>query len=363
MKAAVLNAFNGRFDVEEVELAAPLGKEVRVKVEAAGLCHSDLHLARNNFGTPLPAILGHEIAGVVEAVGPDVDEFAPGDHVVGSLIQWCGHCDDCLSGRSFRCTQGAELARQPGQPPRISRGGEPVTQGFGLAAFAEFALIHANQLVKVPDDLPFPQACVLGCGCLTGAGAALNTANVQHGDTVAVMGIGGVGLNVLNGARLAGAKRIIAVDIHPAKEALARKFGATDFINAGTCDPVAEVHRLTGGGVDCAFEAIGLKQTIRQAVLMTRKGGAAYLIGVNDPTDKLELAVVGELISAQRTITGVYMGSSNTRRDIPLYAELYRQGRFNLDDLISSQISLAEINEAYAAMASGAVARSVVTKF
>lgn len=363
MKAAVLNAFNGRFDVEEVELAAPLGKEVLVKVKAAGLCHSDLHLARHNFGTALPAVLGHEIAGIVEAVGPDVDEFAPGDHVVGSLIQWCGHCQDCLEGYSFRCTHGTELARGPDQPPRISRGGEPVTQGFGLAAFAEFALIHSNQLVKVPEDLPFPQACILGCGCVTGAGAVLNSANLRHGAVVAVVGIGGVGLNVVNGAQVAGAKRIIAIDIHPAKEALARKFGATDFIDASTCDPVAEVHRLTGGGVDCSFEAIGLKQTIRQAVLMTRKGGAVYLIGVNDPTDKLELTVVPELISAQRTITGVYMGSSNTRRDIPLYAELYRQGRFNLDDLVSNQISLAEINEAYAAMEGGAVARSVVTRF
>lgn len=363
MKAAIVNAFNGRFEIEDVELAEPIGAEVLVRVKAAGLCHSDLHLARHDFGTPLPAVLGHEIAGVVEAVGPDVQDFAVGDHVVGSLVQWCGRCPNCLSGRSYQCAHGQELARTPDQPARITRNGEAVTQGYGLGAFAERALIHQNQLVRVPDDLPFAQACVLGCGCVTGAGAVLNSANVRHGSTVAVVGIGGVGLNVLNGAQLAGAKRIIAVDIHPDKEALARKFGATDFVNAATCDAVEEVHRLTEGGVDFSFEAIGLSATIRQAVLMTRKGGATYLIGINDPRDKLDLSVVGELISAQRTITGVYMGSTNTRTDIPLYAELYRQGRFNLDDLISNRISLSQINEAYAAVESGAAARSVITEF
>lgn len=363
MKAAVINAFNGRFDIENVELAAPIGAEVRVRVKAAGLCHSDLHMAAHDFGTPLPAVLGHEIAGVVEAVGPEVSDFEIGDHVVGSLIRWCGHCPDCLDGHSYLCQHGQELARQADQPPRITRDGAPVTQGFGLGAFAEFALIHQNQLVKVSDDLPFPQACILGCGCVTGAGAVLNSANVQHGDTVAVMGIGGVGLNVLNGARLAGAKQIFAIDIHPGKEALARKFGATHFVDASACDPVEEILRLTDGGVDCSFEAIGLASTIRQAVLMTRKGGAAYLIGINDPKEKLELAVVSELVSAQRTITGVYMGSTNIRKDIPYYAELYRQGRFNLDDLVSNQISLSQINEAYSEMNGGKIARSVITEF
>lgn len=363
MKAAVVNLLCGRFDIENVELAEPIGAEVKIRVKAAGLCHSDLHLATHDFGTPLPAVLGHEIAGVVEAIGPEVGDFAIGDHVVGSLIQWCGRCPDCLDGRSYLCQHGQELARQTDQPPRITRDGTPVTQGFGLGAFAEFALIHQNQLVKVPDDLPFPQACILGCGCVTGAGAVLNSANVKHGDTVAVMGIGGVGLNVLNGARLAGAKQIFAIDKQPGKEELARKFGATHFIDASACDPVEEIIRLTDGGVDCSFEAIGLTSTIRQAVLMTRKGGAAYLIGVNDPADKLELSVLGELVSAQRTIKGVYMGSSNIRKDIPYYAELYRQGRFNLDDLVSNQISISQINEAYAAMGGGKIARSVITKF
>lgn len=363
MKAAIVNSFTGQFDIENVELAEPIGREVKVRVKAAGLCHSDLHLATHNFGTPLPAVLGHEIAGIVEAVGPEVDDFAIGDHVVGSLIQWCGHCADCLAGRSYLCPRGHELARSADQPPRITRSGAPVTQGFGLGAFAEFALIHQNQLVKVPDDLPFPQACILGCGCVTGAGAVLNSADVQHGDTVAVMGIGGVGLNVLNGARLAGARQIFAIDIHPQKEELARKFGATHFVDASACDPVEEVRRLTDGGVNFSFEAIGLASTIRQAVLMTRKGGAAFLIGINDPTDKLELSVVGEVISAQRSVTGVYMGSSTIRKDIPLYAELYRQGRFNLDDLISNRISLSQINEAYADMSGGKIARSVITEF
>lgn len=363
MKAAILNTLNARFEIEDVKLDAPKGREVLVEVKASGLCHSDLHMAENNFGVPLPAVFGHELAGIVRQVGPDVREFKVGDHVVGSLIQYCGHCEACLDGRTYQCKHPEETLRGPQEPPRITRDGAPVTSVFGTAAFAEYTLVHENQLARVPDELPFPQASILGCGCITGAGAAINTAKVKSGDTVAVIGVGGVGLNVISGARLAGAKRIIAIDTQPAKEELAQKFGATDFINATEGDVVARVKALTGGGVDHSFEVIGLKSTSEQAIKMVRLGGGAYLIGVHKPGSTIDLDVLGDMLSRQVTVKGVMMGSTNIKHDIPIYAELYLQGRFNLDDLISREIKLSDINEAYQELKKGQIARSVITSF
>ncbi len=233
MKAAILNSLDGTFQIEEIDIDAPRGREVLVEVKASGLCHSDLHFAEQDFGVPLPAVLGHELAGVVLAIGPEVREFVVGDHVVGSLIQFCGHCRACIGGRTYQCTHPEETLRDdPDHVHRLTRNGEGVAQVFGTGAFAERALVHENQLAKVPKELPFAQASLLGCGTITGAGAAINTASVRPGDTVAVIGIGGVGLNVISGAQLAGAARIVAIDMQPKKEELARKFGATDFIDA-----------------------------------------------------------------------------------------------------------------------------------
>lgn len=363
MKAAVLNALNGKFAIEDVQIDVPKGREVLVEVKASGLCHSDLHMAENDFGSPLPAVFGHELAGIVKEIGPDVREFAVGDHVVGSLVQYCGHCKACLDGRTFQCTHPEETLRGPEEPPRLSRDGQPVTSTFGTAAFAELALVHENQLVRVPKELPFPQASILGCGCITGAGAAINTAAVKPGDTVAIIGIGGVGLNVISGARLAGAERIIAIDMQPAKEDLARRFGATDFVNAGDNDPVEKVRALTSGGVDHAFEVIGLRSTTEQAVKMLRKGGGAYLIGIHKPNSPINVDALMDLIANQATIMGVFMGSTNIKHDIPMYADLYLQGRFNLDDLISREININEINDAYQELKKGVIARSVITCF
>jgi len=363
VKAAVLNKTAGSFEIENIEIDEPQGREVLIDVKASGLCHSDLHMAETDYGLPLPVVFGHEVAGVVTRIGPDVTEFAVGDHVVGSLVQYCGHCAACLAGRTYQCLHPEATLRAESDSPRLSRDGAAVTQAFGTGGFAEVALVHENQLVKVPEALPFPQASILGCGCITGAGAAINTADVKAGDTVAVIGIGGVGLNVITGAKLAGAGRIIAIDMQPAKEALARKFGATDFIDAGAGDAVAKVHELTGIGVDHAFEVIGLKATSEQAIKMARKGGGAFLIGVHKPDSPIAVDALIDLVTNQVTVKGVYMGSSNIRHDIPLYADLYLQGRFNLDDLISKEINISEINDAYEELKHGAIARSVITSF
>jgi S-(hydroxymethyl)glutathione dehydrogenase/alcohol dehydrogenase len=363
MKAAVLNKIAATFEVEDIEIDKPKGREVLVEVKASGLCHSDLHMAENDFGVPLPAVFGHELAGIVKEIGPDVREFRVGDHVVGSLIQYCGHCEACLDGRTYQCAHPEETLRAAEDGQRLTRDGAPLTPVFGTAAFAEYALVHENQLARVPDELPFPQASILGCGCVTGAGAAINTADVKPGDTVAVIGVGGVGLNVISGARLAGAGRIIAIDTQPAKEALARKFGATDFIDATDGNAVKAVRALTGGGVDHAFEVIGLKSTSEQSIKMARKGGGAYLIGVHKPNAPINVDVLVDLITNQVTVKGVYMGSTNIKHDIPMYADLYLRGRFNLDDLISKEINIAEINDAYQELKKGAIARSVITSF
>ncbi|HIH2744781.1 TPA: Zn-dependent alcohol dehydrogenase [Burkholderia lata] len=363
MKAAVLNSNNGVFSIEDIEIDSPKGREVLVEVKASGLCHSDLHVAEHDYGYRLPAVLGHELAGIVKEVGPDVREFAVGDHVVGSLIQYCGHCEACLDGRTYQCAHPEETMRSSDQGERLSRDGEPVTPVFGTSAFAEFTLVHENQLAKVPKELPFPQASILGCGCVTGAGAAINTASIRPGDTVAVIGVGGVGLNVISGARLAGASRIIAIDVQPAKEALARRFGATDFVVAGEENHIENVRSLSDGGVAHAFEVVGAKSTIEQSIKMLRKGGCAYVIGLSKPGTDVSIDALGDLLRNQATVKGVYMGSSNIKHDIPMYANLYLQGRFNLDDLISRQISLNEINEAYQELKKGGIARSVITRF
>jgi S-(hydroxymethyl)glutathione dehydrogenase/alcohol dehydrogenase len=362
MKAAVLNDMKGSFAIEDVQIDAPKGHEVLVQVKASGLCHTDYYMAVNPFGFPFPALLGHELAGVVSAVGPDVREFAVGDHVVGSTLGFCGHCDECLKGRTSLCEHTEETKRNDNQSQRVTSNGKPVTDVFGTSAFAEYSLVHESHLVNVPKELPFPQAAVLACGCVTGAGAVLNSANVKPGETIAVIGIGGVGFNVISGARLAGALRIIAIDVQPQKEALAYKFGATDFINANACDPIEAVKHLTGNGVDHAFEAAGLKRTSEQAINMVKPGGGVYLLGMHTPGSLIEIDPV-DLILRQVVVKGVLMGSTNAKIDIPMYANLYLQGRFNLDDLVSQEINIAEINDAYKAMKNGDIVRCVITSF
>ena len=365
MRAAVVTAIGGGFAVEELVIDEPRGHEVLVDVRAAGLCHSDLTFAENDFGTPLPMVLGHELAGVVVAVGPDVTDVAVGDHVVGSLVRACGHCSACSAEQPYRCSRRAELLRGPDDPPRLRRpDGTPVTAALGTAAFAEQTLVHQNQLVVVPGELPFPQASILGCGTITGAGSVLNTAQVAPGESVAVIGLGGVGLNAVSGAAIAGAGTIIAIDRAAEKLELARRFGATHSVDASVDDPVEAVRALTGGaGVQHSFEVVGLESTTLQAVRMTCVGGTAYLVGLHKPGSVVGFDLMSDVLVPQRSIVGVYMGSSVIRRDIPRYAELYLAGRLDLDDLVAREISLSQLDEGFAEMRSGRAARSVVTSW
>src|SRR6266404_7215977 len=361
MKALVLNALGHGFDFEDVEIAAPIGREVLVDVQASGLCHTDLLFATHDI-VPVPAVLGHEVAGIVAEVGPDVAQFHVGDHVVGSLAQSCGACSRCLSGRSFQCQHPESTLRRPTDAPRLSRKGVGLFQGLGLGGFAEQALVHENQLAVLPRDMPFAQAALLGCGVVTGAGAVLNTADVRAGDTVVIFGSGGVGLNAISGARIAGASRIVVIDIQPKRLEAAKRFGATDVIDSTNTKPVEAVRDLLPGGADHVFDFVGLKAVAEQGLAMLSVGGGLYLVGVAKPEVSIELNIF-DAIGGQKRVQGVNLGSTNFKRDIPMYAELYLQGRMNLDDLVSRRISLRDVNEGYAALKDGSLTRVVVTSF
>src|SRR6476659_2553141 len=361
MKALVLNTLGRGFDFEDVDITGPKGREVLVNVQASGLCHTDLLFATHDI-VPTPAVLGHEVAGIVAAVGPDVAQIRVGDHVVGSLAQSCGACAQCLSGRSFQCRHPESTVRRPTDAPRLTRNGVGLFQGFGLGGFAEQALIHENQLAAVPKELPFAQAALLGCCVVTGAGSVLNTANVSAGDTVVIFGAGGVGLNAVSGARLAGASRIVVIDIQQKRLDAARRFGATDVIDSTTSKPVEAVRDLLPGGADHVFDFVGLRSVAEQGLAMLGVGGGLYLVGVAIPDVELGVNIFGA-IGGQKRIVGVNFGSTNAKRDIPMYAQLYLQGRLNLDDLVSRRISLREVNDGYAALKDGTLNRVVVTSF
>jgi S-(hydroxymethyl)glutathione dehydrogenase / alcohol dehydrogenase len=361
MKALVVNSLGGRFELEDVQVAAPIGREVLVDVQASGLCHTDLLFATHNI-VPMPAVLGHEVAGIVAEVGPDVAQFRAGDHVVGSLAQSCGMCARCLSGRPFQCQHPELTVRRPTDAPRLTRNGTGLFQGLGLGGFAERALIHENQLAMVSKDMPFAQAALLGCGVVTGAGAVLNTAKVSAGDTVVIIGAGGVGLNAISGARIAGASRIVVIDIQPKRLEAAQRFGATDVIDSTKVKPVEAVRDLLPRGADHVFDFVGLKAVAEQGLAMLGVGGGLYLVGVVRPEVNIDLNIF-DAIGGQKSVQGVNFGSTNFKRDIPMYVELYLQGRMNLDDLVSKQIALRDVNDGYVALKDGSLNRVVVTSF
>jgi S-(hydroxymethyl)glutathione dehydrogenase/alcohol dehydrogenase len=361
MKALVLNEVGRGFELEDIEIAMPVRREVLVEVRASGLCHTDLTIATHPI-FPTPSVLGHEVAGVVAAVGPEVTQLRVGDHVVGSLTQACGTCARCLSGRPFQCSHPDATVRGSTESPRVSRRGSPLYQGFGLAGFAERVLVHENQLVVVPKTLPFPQGALLGCGVVTGAGAVLNTANVSAGDTVVVVGAGGVGLNAVSGARIAGASRVVVVDIQDKRLDAARRFGATDVVNSAKTKAVEAVRDLLPGGADHVFDFVGVKAVSESGLEMLGVGGGLYLVGLARPDIDIALNIMSA-IAGQKRVQGVNYGSTNFKRDIPMYAELYLQGRLNLDDLVSRTIALSEVNDGYAALKDGSLTRVVVTSF
>ena len=358
MKAAVLRTPGQPMEIEEISISKPQGREVLVRLQAVGVCHSDLHVITGDFPQPLPAILGHEAAGIVEQVGPDVRHVKPGDRVIVCLSFHCGHCEQCLGGNSHRCFP-AEANRAEGEPPRLYRGEESISALASMGAFAEQMLVHDSGVVPIRDDMPFDRACLIGCGVTTGFGAVTRTAGVRPGDTVAVIGCGGVGLSAINGAAVAGAARIIAIDMVPSKLEMAKLFGATDGIDASQGDVAKQVKELTKGrGVDHAIEAIGLKQTIEDAFRILAKGGTATVIGVARPDTRIELPALAFL--QERRIQGSMMGGVRTTIDIPRYVDLYLDGRLHLDQLISRRRPLAEINEAFDDMKAGVVVRTVI---
>lgn len=359
MRAAILDNAPGDLDVVEVEIDDPAPDEVLIRTHACGLCHSDLHVMDATLPVPLPSVLGHEAAGVVESVGSDVTGFSVGDHVVTCLSAFCGTCRECLTGRTYVCENRRSFGNRLDGTPRLTRSGRHVNQLTGLGGFAEQMLVHHSSIVAVSREVPLDRAALLGCAVVTGVGSVFNAARVEPGSTVAVIGCGGIGLNIVQGAVLAGASRVIAVDLHPEKLTMATEFGATDVVKAGDQDPVAAVVELTSGGVDHSFEAIGLPITATQAVMMLRPGRTAYLVGVPPFDSSIELP--GALISLQgRGLQGVIMGSNRFKRDIPMLADLYLQGRLKLDELVTARIPLDAVNEGYARMRRGMEARSVI---
>jgi S-(hydroxymethyl)glutathione dehydrogenase/alcohol dehydrogenase len=310
---------------------------------------------------PTPAVLGHEAAGLVEEVGAGVTGVVPGDHVVACLSAFCGACEFCLSGRPSLCDRHAVSQRPPGAEPRLRDGDGPLFPFAGLASFAEQMVVHHRACVKVPDDLPLDRAALLGCAVTTGLGAVFRTARVEPGTTVAVVGCGGVGLNCVQGAAIAGAGRVIAVDRETSKLAAAVEFGATDTVEAADEtgeDAVARVRELSDGGVHHAFEAVGLKATAEQAFAMLRRGGTATIVGMIPVGETVE--VPGRELFAEKRLQGSHLGSNRFRIDIPRYADLYLRGRLELDALISHRISLDDVNGGFDALRAGAVLRTVI---
>jgi S-(hydroxymethyl)glutathione dehydrogenase/alcohol dehydrogenase len=357
MKAAVLHAPRQPMTIEDLAIEKPRRREVLIRTAAAGLCHSDLHFIEGAYPAPMPIVLGHESAGVVEAVGEDVTHVKPGDRVITCLSVFCGHCEFCLSGRPSIC-QDPEVKKPPGVAKRLKLRGAHLNQFANLSSFAEQMLVHEHALVKVREDMPLDLAALIGCSVVTGYGAVVHTARMEPGSTVAVFGAGGIGLATINAAAIAGAARIVAVDRDPVKFELARTFGATDVVDARAGDPVAQIQELTAGGVHHAFECIGLKQTAEQAFSCLRPGGAATLIGMIPVGTKIELHGVDFL--RERRIQGSLMGSNRFRTDMPRLVEFFLQGRLRLSEMVSARIPLERINDGFEALRRGGIARSVI---
>jgi alcohol dehydrogenase len=371
IRAAVLNkmgasapfAASRPLSIESLELDAPGHGEVLVRIGAAGLCHSDLSVINGDRPRPLPMALGHEAAGVVEDVGVGVDDLKRGDHVVMVFVPSCGHCLPCAEGRPALCEPGA-AANTAGTllsgARRLRRNGETVNHHLGCSAFADFATVSRRSLVKIDPELPFKEAALFGCAVLTGVGAVLNTAKVTPGSSVAVIGLGGVGLASLLGASLAGAREIVAIDLADDKLALARELGATDTVNARDPDAVEQVKELTKGGVDFAFEMAGSVRAMELAYKITRRGGTTVTAGLPPPTHTIPIPQVN-LVGEERTIKGSYIGTCVPVRDLPRYVALYRRGRLPVDRLMTGTLPLDQINHGFDLLHEGKAVRQVIT--
>jgi alcohol dehydrogenase len=370
IKAAVLRqsglpqpyAQSKPLSIEQVELAPPGEREVLVRVKAAGLCHSDLSTINGDRPRQTPMVLGHEAAGEIVECGPGVHDLAPGDHVVMVFAPSCGECIACQEGHPGRCEPGQKAngaGTLLGGGIRLSLGGKPVYHHTGVSAFAEYAVINRGSLVKIDSNLPFDEAALFGCAVLTGVGAALNTAQVFPGARVGVVGLGGVGLNALFGAKVAGASIIVAIDVHDDKLALAKKLGATDTVNARDADAIQKVKDLTNGGVDFGFEMAGSVQAMELAYRITRRGGTTVTAGLPHPDARWPLQHVN-LTAEERTVKGSYVGSCVPPRDMPRYIDLYRKGMLPVNTLMSDHIELEQINEGFDNLAAGHTVRQIV---
>jgi alcohol dehydrogenase len=348
--------------IAEIDLAPPGRGEVLVRITAAGLCHSDLSVINGDRPRPTPMALGHEAAGIVEEAGEDVADLVPGDRVALVFVPSCGCCAPCAEGRPALCEPAARAngaGEMLGGGRRIARAGRPVHHHLGVSAFAEYAVVSRRSLVKVPADLPPVEAALFGCAILTGVGAVANTARIAPGSTVAVIGLGGVGLAALLGAAACGAARIVAIDIEPEKLALAGTLGASDMVDARSPDATAQVRDLTAGGVDYAFEMAGSAKALELAWSITRRGGMTVTAGLPNPSQRLSLPPVA-LVAEERTLKGSYVGSCVPSRDIPRYVALYRQGRLPVDRLLGETLALEDINAAFDRLADGKARRQVI---
>jgi alcohol dehydrogenase len=348
--------------IEQVELDPPGPGEVLVKIAAAGLCHSDLSVINGDRPRPMPMLLGHEAAGIVEHTGPGVDDLRPGDHVVMVFVPSCGHCAPCAEGRPALCEPGA-VANTAGTllngARRLIRDGKPLNHHLGCSAFAEYATVSRRSLVKIDPDLPLAEAALFGCAVLTGVGAVVNTAKVSAGQTVAVIGLGGVGLAALIGAVCAGASRIVAIDLDDDKLTLAASLGATDTYNAKSESCVEDVRTATRGGVDFALEMAGSVKAMELAYRITRRGGTTISAGLPPPTHVFPVPHVN-MVAEERTIKGSYIGTCVPVRDLPRYISLYRQGRLPVDRLLTGRLRLADINLGFDRLREGTAVRQVV---
>ncbi len=358
MKAAVLVETGKPLVIEDVVISKPGPHEVLIRTAACGLCHSDLHFIDGAYPHPLPAIPGHEAAGIVEAIGSEVRTVAVGDAVVSCLSAYCGHCEFCVSGRMSLCL-GADTRRGPDEAPRITRpDGTTVGQMLNLSAFAEQMLIHEHACVRIDPDMPLDRAAVIGCAVTTGAGTIFNACKLTPGETVAVVGCGGVGLATINAAKIAGAGRIIAADPIKEKRDLAIKLGATDVIDASAEDAAAQIIELTKGGVDHAVEAVGRPASGDLAIGSLKRGGTATILGMMPLDHKVGLSAM-DLLSGKK-LQGVLMGSNRFPVDIPRLVDFYMRGLLDLDSIVAETIPLEQINDGFEKMKKGDAARSVI---
>jgi S-(hydroxymethyl)glutathione dehydrogenase / alcohol dehydrogenase len=358
MRASVLVDDSDQLVIADVEHDDPIGREILMRSVAAGLCHSDYHYLDGTLYRPRPVILGHEGAGVVEAVGPEVRDIRVGDHVVTCLVMGCGECVRCVAGEPTACLNPGVTKRSRGEPPRLTLEGVSVGQMANVGSLADQILLDERAVTPINKDIPLELACILGCAVVTGLGAALNTADVQPGESVAVIGCGGVGLNIIQGARLAGATTIIAIDANPTKLARAQQLGATHAVDASSVDATATVVEITGPGADHVFEVVGRSALVRQAFDMAAPGRAAYLVGIQSDDAELTLPVTG--FRRGKRMVGVFMGNTNPREDIPRYADLWRSGQLDLSGMISHTLPLEDVNRGFAMMMSGESARTVI---